>query len=77
MIKIIEQEPVYYLHAQEYFSNLLKHAIEKTKRCSIALLNSIFYSRFSESVALEKCFLYALDMDEIVRNAVAELSISP
>ena len=117
--KMIEQDLADDPYAQEYFSNLLKQAIEKTKEMfdspvkqyllfadfeqqvknrdvaglptdRFAVLDpkikrhvqayyGLFLKVLGEPSPLteDQCFQYALDIDGIVRKAVAEFSINP
>jgi type I restriction enzyme R subunit len=117
--KMIEQDLGDDPYAQEYFSKLLKQAIEQTKEMFDAPVKQyLLFADFAEQVkerkvegipadkfdqldpkikrqvqayyglflkqlgeplplSEERCFAYALQIDEVVRNCVAEFSINP
>jgi type I restriction enzyme R subunit len=117
--KMIEQDLADDPYAQEYFSNLLKQAIEKTKEMFDSPVKQyLLFADFEQQVkdrdvaglptdrfaeldpkikrhvqayyglflkvlgepsplTEDQCFQYALDIDGIVRKAVAEFSINP
>ena len=117
--KMIEQDLADDPYAQEYFSKLLKQAIEQTKEMFDAPVKQyLLFADFEEQVkerkvegvpadkfdeldpkikrhvqayyglflkqlgeplplSEEQCFYYAMQIDEVVRNCVAEFSINP